>query len=108
MMNEKQLKIEYYKSGGPGGQHKNKRFMAVRLTHLPTGVVAISQEYRSQALNKEMAFKRLREKLAQKLSVKKKRMATRKSAGVKERILRWKKRRSLKKDFRREKFGFEA
>jgi protein subunit release factor A len=107
-MNEKELKIEYYKSSGPGGQHKNKRFMAVRLTHLPTGLVAISQEYRSQAANKEMAFKRLRDKWSKKFAVKKKRIATRKSAGVKEKTLRWKKRRSLKKDFRRGKFTDEA
>jgi protein subunit release factor A len=107
-MNEKDLKIEVFKSGGPGGQHKNKRFMAVRLTHVPTGLVAVSQEHRSQALNKETAFKRLRDKLTQKFAVKKKRIATRKTAGVKEKTLRWKKRRSLKKNFRRGRFDSEG
>ena len=102
-MNLKDVKIEFYKSSGPGGQHKNKRFMAVRVTHLPSGIVAISQEYRSQAVNKEVALQRLRDKVALKFKKQKPRIATKIPHVIKENIYRWKKKRSAKKKLRREK-----
>jgi peptide chain release factor 1 len=102
-MNTKDLKVEFYKSGGPGGQHKNKRFMAVRITHKPTGLVAVGQEYRSQKTNKEVALERLREKLRAKFQIKKARIPTRESRAVKARTLEWKKRHGVKKKLRQEK-----
>ncbi len=106
-MNLKELKIEYFKSGGPGGQHKNKRFMAVRLTHLPTGITAVGQRERSQESNKSLAFEILKERLAKRLAVRKKRIPTRQTRSAKEKILAHKKAHSLKKSIRREKFNLE-
>ncbi|MEA3560484.1 MAG: peptide chain release factor-like protein, partial [Candidatus Omnitrophota bacterium] len=61
MKKDKDIRIEYYKSSGPGGQHKNKTESAVRMRHLPTGITAIATEYRSQARNRASALKRLKE-----------------------------------------------
>lgn len=99
-MRLKDLRIECYKSSGPGGQHKNKRRMAVRIIHIPSGLCAVGQDQRSQAMNKARALCRLEEKLAAKNSRKKPRIPTRTSRAVKERILEWKKKRKTKKETR--------
>jgi peptide chain release factor 2 len=57
------MKVEVFRSSGPGGQHMQKTSTAVRLTHLPTGVVASCQSERSQRQNKEIALKILRSRL---------------------------------------------
>lgn len=60
---EEDLKIELYRSSGPGGQNVNKRETAVRLIHLPTGLTAASQMERAQTQNREKALKLLKSKL---------------------------------------------
>ena len=58
-----ELKVDVYKSSGPGGQNVNKRMTAVRITHLPTKITVAAQSERSHAQNKEQALKLLYAKL---------------------------------------------
>ncbi len=58
-----EIKVDTYKSSGPGGQNVNKRETAIRITHLPTGIVASSQNSRLQGENKEKALKILMAKI---------------------------------------------
>jgi protein subunit release factor A len=96
----KEVIIETYRSTGPGGQRKNKKETAVRLTHIPSGITAVASERRSQALNREIAFERLQAKLAELNRPKKPRKPVSPPAGAVRGRREGKRRQSEKKKLR--------
>lgn len=96
-----ECKVDTYRSSGAGGQHINVTDSAVRLTHLPTGLVVTSQKERSQHLNKRECLLKLREK-AEKLNYRKpRRIATKVPRSVTLKNSAKKSKESQKKKLRR-------
>lgn len=82
-INEADIRVEFYRGSGPGGQHRNTTDSAVRIRHLPTGIVVHAAENRSQLRNREVAMERLRLALEKRNRVEKKRLATKVPKGQK-------------------------
>ncbi len=94
---EREVVVDVFRAGGPGGQHVNKTESALRLTHLPSGVVVMSQESRSQFRNREIAYERLIERLTRLNHVPRKRVATKPSRSSKEKRIAGKNRDAVTK-----------
>jgi ribosome-associated protein len=95
-----QCQVQTFRSSGPGGQHVNKTESAVRLKHLPSGIVVSSQQERSQHRNKAICIEKLRRKVDQLNYRAPKRVPTRVSKAAKDRTLREKARRAQIKKLR--------
>jgi protein subunit release factor B len=63
MLRKKEVQVEYFRASGPGGQRRNKKDTAVRVTHIPTGTKAVGTESRYRSRNLKAALLRLEEKL---------------------------------------------
>lgn len=93
--------ITAFRSSGPGGQKKNKTESSVRVKHVPTGLIRIATESRSQTRNREAALRRMWEELERRARKPKPRKKTRPSAAARERRLEEKRRVARKKRERR-------
>jgi len=93
--------IEFYRASGPGGQRRNKKDTAVRITHLPTGITVVAPESRYRSINMKRAFERLTERISEKTKRTAVRIRTRIPRRVDERRLETKRIAAIKKDFRK-------
>ena len=103
----RECQVETFRSSGPGGQHVNTTESAVRLRHLPSGVVVTTRQERSQHRNKALGLQRLREKIEQLNHRPAKRVPTPMPRSAKNRTLEEKARRSQIKRLRSKPFTDE-
>jgi protein subunit release factor B len=90
----RECEVKTFRASGPGGQHVNKTETAVRLKHLPSGLIVTSREMRSQHQNKALCLQKLREKVEQLNHRPARRVPTRVPRSAKNRTLEAKARRS--------------
>jgi peptide chain release factor 2 len=103
----RECEVETFRASGPGGQHVNKTESAVRLRHLPSGVVVSSQQERSQHRNKTICLEKLRKRIEQLNYKRPKRVPTRVPRSAKNRTLEAKARRAQIKRLRSKPSGDE-
>jgi peptide chain release factor 2 len=96
----RECEVDTFRSSGPGGQHVNKTESAVRLSHLPSGIVVTSQQERSQHRNKALCLQKLRKKIERLNYRPPQRVPTRVPRSAKNRTLEEKARRSNVKRLR--------
>lgn len=99
---EDEIEITFFKSRGPGGQKKNVTESAVRVRHLPTGIVVVGTASRSQHRNKEIALEELARRLERLRRRRTPRLSTRPTKASRTRRLEDKRRRGARKTLRRD------
>lgn len=99
-INEDDIRIEYFRGHGPGGQHRNVTESAVRIRHMPTGIVVQASERRSQWQNRALAMERLRQALVNRSRVARKRIPSAVPLREKEKRIAQKHREAAKKKLR--------
>lgn len=97
---DSEIAIDYYRASGPGGQHRNTTDSAVRIRHLPTGIIVQAADSRSQLRNREIALQRLAVALKKRFHKQRIRVATKVPRKAVERRLTLKKIVSAKKRLR--------
>jgi len=98
---EKEVEITVFQASGPGGQHRNRTYSAVRVRHRPTGIVVTCADTRSQHRNRRIALQRLRRILVERNRPRTPRRPTAKPRSVREREREAKRRRAMVKKLRR-------
>jgi protein subunit release factor A len=98
---EREVEVTVYQASGPGGQHRNRSYSAVRLKHLPTGIVVTAADSRSQLRNRKIALERLARRLAEHFHEDPPRKPTAKKTTVRRRERQDRDRESQKKRLRR-------
>ena len=97
---EREVEITAYQASGPGGQHRNRTYSAIRMTHPPTGITVTASESRSQHRNRKIALQRLHAKLVDHFKPETPRVPTRKGSAVRQRERQERSRMSDKKNKR--------